>query len=342
MRGGHHRRIAALLSAACAVSLVLFLLGLFFDLPTVAFRYTPTVILAVGVPLVLFQKWWLRGIQNVDTPLTPLGEPVCDVPPTSCVPLSPEPGTRVLVPVNGYWHRAVVTSRSDNGYVRIRLLGWDSYWENEYDPGLLALDLHPDQGADAPISPRVLEGTTQDVVAAVCRPNEKILWCADARRGVELFADLGCSLIFGGAFAVLGGAVIVHVLLSAGESWEKMLGTFILSMGFLFPSYLGAPRHVLEAWQRARTVYAVTTERVVIITGLFDRYVKWLPLSGVRAELADRREIWFTPLNGYDCWYRDREGPRLWHPASAAFILSSEARSVYFLILSAADRLGPG
>lgn len=107
-------------------------------------------------------------------------------------------------------------------------------------------------------------------------PGERVLWAGQPRQGLRFgWFDL-YAVPFGLFF--FGFAVVWTVLAYRGAPLFALCGAPFLLVG----SYVAFGRFFVEAKQRARTYYAVTDRRVIIMSGLLSRTVRSLDLATLR------------------------------------------------------------
>jgi hypothetical protein len=102
--------------------------------------------------------------------------------------------------------------------------------------------------------------------------------------------------------------------------------------------YVIVGRFFVDAWQRQRTIYGVTNQRVIILSSLLTKNIKSLNLGTVSdLSLTERRNglgsITFGPLNPYSSWVSGAAWPGL--PAAPMFELIPDAKRVYEIIRTA-------
>ena len=103
---------------------------------------------------------------------------------------------------------------------------------------------------------------------------ERLLWSGQPKQGV-IFRT---SEVFMTPFALLWAGFAIFwewsVIQSNAPAFFMLWGVPFVLIGL----YLVFGRFIVEAQQRARTLYGVTNERVLIVSGLFTRKIKSLAL----------------------------------------------------------------
>ena len=107
---------------------------------------------------------------------------------------------------------------------------------------------------------------------------ERLLWSGQPRRRIVFRA----SEFFMTPFALMWGGFAIfwewHALTAPNAPpFFALWGIPFLLIGF----HLIFGRFLLEIWQRSKTYYGVTNERVLIVSGLFKRNVKSLSLRNL-------------------------------------------------------------
>lgn len=108
-------------------------------------------------------------------------------------------------------------------------------------------------------------------------PGERVLWCGQPKQGLMFRPSdalmIPFSLLWGGfaifweSMAIIEGAPLLFVL------W----GILFVLVGL----YLIVGRFIVDAMRRKRTYYALTSERVIVVSGLLRRSVRTLSLKAL-------------------------------------------------------------
>lgn len=169
-------------------------------------------------------------------------------------------------------------------------------------------------------------------------PNEQVLWSGRPKQGMLLRPADAIQIPF--SLLWCGFAIFWESSVSAtGNVFFMLWGVPFVAIGL----YMVVGRFLAEARLRSRTFYAVTTQRVLIVSGLFSRTVKSLEMKGLtnvtlsegragRGSIVFGAEGAFASLfSGASNWpgARQQAAPRL--------ELIEDARSVYQIIRSTAS-----
>ena len=178
-------------------------------------------------------------------------------------------------------------------------------------------------------------GDIADSIKAQLDPSELVLWAGQPKQGVTLRGSdalmIPFSLLWGG-FAFFWEWSILR---SGVPAFYVLWGIPFVLIGI----YLIVGRFFVEAWQRSNTHYAVTSEKIVIVDGLYTSTVRSALLSGL-TELALSEHangvgtISFGP-NSLPTMFRSL--PRwlgMGYRLGSQFDLVPNARGVYDLIRS--------
>jgi Bacterial PH domain len=165
--------------------------------------------------------------------------------------------------------------------------------------------------------------------------NERILWSGRPMQGFVLRpADaflIPFSLLWGG-FAFFWEYSVLSTV--RAPSFFALWGIPFVLAGV----YIIVGRFFVDNWQRKRTLYGVTNQGVIILSGLLSKNIKSLNLRGVSdLSLTERRNglgsISFGPMNPYSSWVSGAAWPGF--PQTAMFELIPDAKRVYEIIRTA-------
>lgn len=185
---------------------------------------------------------------------------------------------------------------------------------------------------------------------AICEfvPGEHLLWSGRPPAGLMLRASdlyqIPFSVMWCG-FAIFWEYSVMRIQPHApGPAPFNDVQGFMTLWGIPFVAiglYMVFGRFAVDAWQRARTRYALTNQRVIIVSGLWRRRVKSLPLrllpDVTLTEQGERGTICFdnpqTPQRYGNNHFAGWPG----FAVARAFERISNARTVYRLIRQAQE-----
>lgn len=179
---------------------------------------------------------------------------------------------------------------------------------------------------------------TPDAQSRIARElgrSERLLWSGAPRQGLMLQpADaflIPFSLLWGG-FAIFWE---VSVLTMGGPSFFALFGVPFVLVGL----YMIVGRFFFDAYARGRTVYAVTDERVIIVSGVWVETVQSLALRTL-AEVSLREKadgsgtVTFGPNNPF-AMFAGAGWPQAHRGISPSFVGIADVRSVYETVRAA-------
>lgn len=178
-----------------------------------------------------------------------------------------------------------------------------------------------------------MDESAEEVVTRELDKGERLLWAGRARQGLML-RPIDAILI---PFSVLWGGFAIFwetaVVLARAPWFFAVWGVPFVLVGL----YIMFGRFVMDARQRAGTFYGVTSERVLIVSGLLARQVKSLNLDMLsEVTLTERANGSGTITLGRVPWYGWPYGAAGWPGFGNSLVptieLADGARDVYEMI----------
>lgn len=163
---------------------------------------------------------------------------------------------------------------------------------------------------------------------------ERQLWAGAPRRGLVLRASDAFMIPFSVLWAGFAFFWELSVLRDGAPLFFALWGVPFVLVGF----YITVGRFFVDARRRARTTYAVTSERIIISSGAFNPSVKSLNLATLSdVTLHERRDgsgtITFGSTSPLVAMYAGTPWPGV--PQVPSFEMIPDARRVYGIIREA-------
>ncbi|MCB0213956.1 MAG: hypothetical protein KDJ52_31755 [Anaerolineae bacterium] len=170
--------------------------------------------------------------------------------------------------------------------------------------------------------------------------HEHLLWSGRPKTGLMLRSSdiflVPFSLIWGG-FAIMWE---IGVITSGAPLFFMLWGIPFVLVGL----YLIGGRFFVDAWQRTSIYYALTNERVIILSGLLNRSVKSLSVKTLSEITLDKKSngtgtITFGPIHPLGRMYSGFWWPGTGRYVSPAFEMIDHAQEVYHKIREAQKKV---
>ena len=169
---------------------------------------------------------------------------------------------------------------------------------------------------------------------------EQILWSSQPIQGLMLRSSdvfmIPFSLLWGG-FAIFWESMVVYV----GAPFFFMLWGIPF---ILFGLYMIVGRFFVDAKQREKTYYALTSERVIILSGLFRKNIRSLSLKtlseiNISVKSNGSGTITFGASHPMAWWHSGFVWPGMGRYTAPAFEMIDNAKQVYELLWKAQREL---
>jgi hypothetical protein len=181
----------------------------------------------------------------------------------------------------------------------------------------------PDRESGTPADEKRKEELEQELRARL-EPGETLLWSGQPWEGLILRAYepllIPFTLAFTGVLYAILAQTLTALFLHSPSELLAVLASLVLVPGFLFGAfYLFAGRFLFDGALRKRTLYAVTNRRLLILSGLFRRWMRERSLekpTWIRAwrHLSGRMTLVFGPMPAFQFLFLSGISPRRFGP----------------------------
>jgi len=189
----------------------------------------------------------------------------------------------------------------------------------------------------------VIPEDADEAIRQDLRPDERLLWSGQPPQGVRLQAVDAFLIPF--SFLWAGFAIFWEtlVIVQGAPIFFAGVGVPFVILGL----YLVVGRFGVDARQRARTFYALTDRRVVIISGIFSRSTRSLAVRTLSDVALTKRKggsgtISFGPMSPLYAWWGGAGWPGTGRYAPPCFRLDDNVEEVYEKILAAQQAAAVG
>ena len=173
-------------------------------------------------------------------------------------------------------------------------------------------------------------------------PGERLLWSGQPRRGIRLRGQdvflIPFSILWGGFAIFWEYMAVTHAPKASGPIGVAfpLFGLPFVAVGLYF--IFG--RFFVDAYSRARTFYGVTSERIIIVSGLFSQQTKSLQLRTLSdVSLTQRSDgsgtITFGPTHMMNSFFPAGAWPGAGRYAPPSFDLIERVKEVYDIVRKA-------
>jgi len=177
------------------------------------------------------------------------------------------------------------------------------------------------------------------IIRGQLSPSEMLLWSGRPRQGIVFRAYdwflIPSYLLWLAFFAI----AFLNVITETPQPVAAAMGAVFVSGFFLAGLLFGFGRFFVDRWLRARTVYGITSERVMIVSHWFQKKVKTICLDTLvdltLTESANAGTITFGPLAPMSGWYAQAGWSSFGWQYVPLFELGEHTRQVYEIVRDA-------
>ena len=178
--------------------------------------------------------------------------------------------------------------------------------------------------------------SAENFLAPHLDPGERLLWSGQPRSGIRLRGQDAFLIPF--SILWCGGAIFweASVIRTGAPFFFMLWGVPFVLAGL----YIVFGRFIVDARSRARTYYGVTSERILIVSGLFTQQTKSLQLRTLTdVSLTQRGDrsgtITFGPTHHMGVFFPAGSWPGASRYSPPSFDLIERAKEVYDIIRNA-------
>lgn len=181
-----------------------------------------------------------------------------------------------------------------------------------------------------------MKTSAEPVLGEYLETGESLLWAGVPKQGVIL-RSIDVFMI---PFSIFWCGFAIFWVLSAFKTTDSpffaLFGVPFVLVGF----YMVAGRFFVDSRARANTYYGLTDRRVLIVSGLFSRTIKSLPLAtlhdlSVKEKIDRSGTIMFGRPHPFAGWYEAMPWPGTEQYQTPSFELIEDAQRVHEKVLEA-------
>ena len=178
---------------------------------------------------------------------------------------------------------------------------------------------------------------TQNELRQWLSPNEKLLWTGRPKTGIRFRPSdafmIPFSLLWCG-FAIFWESSVL--LIGSAPFFFMLWGIPFVLVGL----YMVIGRFIADAWRRKKTIYGITDDRIVIVSGIFSSSVKSLQIRTISdisfTQKADGSgTIMLGPSDGRVAFTGFGSGYNRGRPQTPALEFIDDVRKVYDILIAA-------
>jgi hypothetical protein len=129
---------------------------------------------------------------------------------------------------------------------------------------------------------------------------EELIWAGQPKQGITF----GWADIFLVPFSMLWSGMVFFMLFTVIRSNTPLMVYFFLIPFILVGIYILIGRFIFDAESRKRTIYGITNERIIIISGVFRTSIQSFSISTLsNISITEKSDRSGTILLGNEMWF---------------------------------------